>query len=57
HHHHFICTNCGKVIELKMCPLNYFEKQVPGAKIQSHNFELYGLCAECQQHADRLKNA
>ncbi|MEO2873075.1 transcriptional repressor, partial [Lacticaseibacillus paracasei] len=37
--------------------LNYFEKQVPGAKIQSHNFELYGLCAECQQHADRLKNA
>ena len=57
HHHHFICTNCGKVIELKMCPLNYFEEQVPGAKIQSHNFELYGLCAACQEHADRLKNA
>ena len=57
HHHHFICTNCGKVIELQMCPLNYFEEQVPGAKIQSHNFELYGLCAACQEHADRLKNA
>ncbi|MBM6411876.1 transcriptional repressor, partial [Lacticaseibacillus paracasei] len=24
---------------------------------QSHNFELYGFCAACQEHADRLKNA
>ncbi len=22
HHHHFICSNCGKVIELKDCPLS-----------------------------------
>ena len=21
HHHHFICQNCGKVIELQMCPV------------------------------------
>lgn len=47
HHHHFICTRCHRVQELKMCPLGYFEQQVPGAQIASHNFELYGLCAAC----------
>ncbi|MFD1430172.1 Fur family transcriptional regulator [Lacticaseibacillus mingshuiensis] len=47
HHHHFICTNCHRVQELQMCPLDYFEDQVPGAKISSHNFELYGICADC----------
>lgn len=47
HHHHFICTNCHRVQELKSCPLGYYEAQVPGAQIQSHSFELYGLCADC----------
>ncbi|WP_125710190.1 Fur family transcriptional regulator [Lacticaseibacillus porcinae] len=47
HHHHFICTNCHRAQELQMCPLGFFEAQVPGAKIASHNFELYGLCADC----------
>lgn len=23
HHHHFICNQCGKVQELKMCPLSF----------------------------------
>ncbi|MFD1440338.1 Fur family transcriptional regulator [Lacticaseibacillus hegangensis] len=53
HHHHFICTNCHRVQEVKMCPLEYFEDQLPGAKIASHNFELYGLCAECAQKLGR----
>lgn len=47
HHHHFICRNCGKVQELKMCPLDYFQDQLPGCEVQDHHFELYGLCAEC----------
>lgn len=47
HHHHFICTRCHRVQELEMCPLGFFEEQVPGAQITSHNFELYGLCADC----------
>lgn len=53
HHHHFICTNCHRVQEVKMCPLEYFEDQLPGAKIASHNFELYGLCAACAQKLGR----
>ena len=47
HHHHFICTQCHRVQELEMCPLDFFENQIPGAKIESHNFELYGVCATC----------
>lgn len=51
HHHHFICQNCGKTVPLKMCPLDYFEKQLPGYKINEHVFELQGLCAECKTSA------
>ncbi|WP_125703813.1 Fur family transcriptional regulator [Lacticaseibacillus daqingensis] len=47
HHHHFICQNCHRVQELTMCPLGYFENQLPGATIAGHKLELYGLCADC----------
>ncbi|WP_208560135.1 Fur family transcriptional regulator [Marinilactibacillus kalidii] len=47
HHHHFICTNCGKTIGLKDCPLDMFADQLPGCKVVSHRFELFGLCDEC----------
>ncbi|WP_295731286.1 Fur family transcriptional regulator [uncultured Limosilactobacillus sp.] len=51
HHHHFICQNCGKVQEIKMVNFDYadYQKQLPGAKITGHSFELYGYCAECQR--------
>lgn len=48
HHHHFICTNCGKTRELKMCPLDMFENQLPGCEVTSHRFELFGMCEECK---------
>lgn len=48
HHHHFICTNCGKTKELEMCPLDLFETQIPGCEITSHRFELFGMCEDCQ---------
>ncbi|MEE6657964.1 transcriptional repressor [Pediococcus acidilactici] len=51
HHHHFICNQCGKVQELKMCPLSFFSDQLPGAEITGHHFELYGVCAECAENA------
>lgn len=47
HHHHFICTSCGKVQELEKCPMEQFEKQLPGCKISGHKFEIYGICADC----------
>lgn len=51
HHHHFICQNCGKVQEIQMPDLDYdfYQQQLPGAKITGHSFELYGYCAECRR--------
>lgn len=49
HHHHFICDKCGKVIELKRCPIDYFAIQIPDCEIQSHQFELSGLCGDCKK--------
>lgn len=49
HHHHFICTNCGKVQELAQCPMEQFQRQLPGCKINGHKFEIYGICAECYE--------
>lgn len=50
HHHHFICSNCGKVIELKDCPLSKeITDQLGGCKVTGHLFQIYGLCPECVQ--------
>ncbi|WP_309544215.1 Fur family transcriptional regulator [Alloiococcus otitis] len=49
HHHHFICKNCGQTREIDACPLDYFQVQLPGCEIQSHRFEVYGLCEKCNQ--------
>lgn len=51
HHHHFICTNCGRTVSLDMCPLDYFEAQLPGFEIKNHKFELQGLCDRCAKKA------
>lgn len=48
HHHHFICTQCGKTKEIDDCPLDAFKTQLPGCEINSHRFELFGKCEECQ---------
>lgn len=53
HHHHFVCRCCGAVSELKMCPLRFFEDQLPGYVIETHNIELSGLCNKC---ASKQKN-
>lgn len=47
HHHHFICTSCGKVQELAECPMDQFARQLPGCKISGHKFEIYGICVDC----------
>lgn len=58
HHHHIICTNCGKVVdyedftqkEIKF--LKELEEDISkkyNFKIKNHQLYFYGLCRECKK--------
>jgi Fur family transcriptional regulator, ferric uptake regulator len=57
HHHHLLCTGCGKVTDVTPSP--GFEQQVTGAvttvtsaegfQAHSHRLDILGLCASCQR--------
>jgi Fur family ferric uptake transcriptional regulator len=50
HHHHLVCSGCGKVVDFTNCNLAETEKrlaQESGFNINSHLLEFYGLCREC----------
>ncbi|HEU4965254.1 MAG TPA: Fur family transcriptional regulator [Bacilli bacterium] len=48
HHHHYICTQCGKTEVVDDCPMDALELKAPsGFHIKSHRFEIFGQCADC----------
>jgi Fur family transcriptional regulator, ferric uptake regulator len=50
HHHHLICTNCGKLADVKLPEKNLsktFLKNHGFAKITDHSLEFFGLCSSC----------
>ncbi|RAP29439.1 hypothetical protein DID76_04080 [Candidatus Marinamargulisbacteria bacterium SCGC AG-414-C22] len=53
HHHHFICNECHAAFCLTGCHVNLnnmtFDNMLPsnGFQINSHDFNLYGLCDSC----------
>lgn len=52
HHHHLVCTECGRTECIDICPMiNSYQQEADkkGFKITGHVFELYGLCRECQK--------
>jgi len=53
HHHHLICTRCGKIVEFQ-CPemIEKWQEEIArhhGFILESHTHELYGVCATCQK--------
>jgi Fur family ferric uptake transcriptional regulator len=57
HHHHIICTRCGKIIDysdsldeelalVRKAEENLVQKY--NFVVQDHNIEFYGLCKDCQ---------
>ena len=48
HHHHLICTTCGRV-EPAECPIEAATPQgaLEGFVITGHEVTLYGLCPDC----------
>jgi Fur family ferric uptake transcriptional regulator len=51
HHHHLICTNCGRVEDIRECGMEEVENKLQKRTafiIKQHNAEFFGLCAKCQ---------
>jgi Fur family ferric uptake transcriptional regulator len=52
HHHHVVCTECGRIEEIQECSVGALEKKVlresvQFTKINTHNLEFFGACKEC----------
>jgi Fur family ferric uptake transcriptional regulator len=51
HHHHLVCTDCGRVEDLDQCAVLDALKEVAdasGYEIAGHWLELYGRCSSCR---------
>ena len=56
HHHHLICSDCGKVIDFTDCNLDKLEHRLAqenNFKISSHLLEILGQCRHCSRAARR----
>ena len=54
HHHHLICSNCGRVINFTGCELEELQQSLSketGFRIDGHLLEFIGLCQTCQKDA------
>ena len=52
HHHHLICSNCGKVVDFPGCKLEEAQQVLSkqtGFRIDGHLLEFIGLCQACQK--------
>jgi len=52
HHHHLICSNCGKVIDFTGYDLGEIQERLSkgtGFRIDGHLLEFIGLCQACQK--------
>ncbi len=54
-HHHLICKNCSKIIEVKEDLLDNIEKSIESAynfSILDHDVKFYGICEECNKNKE-----
>ena len=52
HHHHIICSNCGRVADFTGHNLDELERRLTresGFRIDDHMLEFTGLCRPCQE--------
>ena len=51
HHHHLVCTNCGRVEDFSNCDVNALVRDLQKAtqyEIEAHWLEVYGRCQSCR---------
>ena len=54
HHHHLVCTKCGRTEEIDGGPIEKWARQVAdtyGFQLTGHDAEIFGVCAKCQAAA------
>lgn len=50
HHHHIVCSSCGRVADIEGCDIRTLGRQAAastGYRVDTHRVELYGLCPSC----------
>ena len=50
HHHHLICRNCGKTVEIRADAVEVWAREVAaqhGFRDPQHVVDVFGLCADC----------
>jgi Fe2+ or Zn2+ uptake regulation protein len=50
HHHHVICSGCGRTADVDDAGLQAVTSQIArrtGFRIDAHRLEMFGLCADC----------
>ncbi len=51
HHHHLVCSQCGRAVDFASCDLSLLEQrlsQETGFTIEGHLLELHGRCPDCR---------
>lgn len=59
-HHHMVCTKCGSSVEFFSPEIGALEHQISrryAYQATRHTFQIYGLCAACQQNVSKRRRA
>ena len=51
HHHHLVCTDCGRVEDFSQCDVESLVRDLQKAtqyEVQAHWLEVYGRCQSCR---------
>ncbi len=54
HHHHVVCTRCGRTAEVEDCGMTSVAREVArrsGYRVEEHRLELFGVCPACLSDA------
>lgn len=54
HHHHLVCTNCGRSEEIDGGPVEEWAKQTAekfGFELSGHDAEIFGVCWTCRENS------
>ena len=52
HHHHLVCSECGRVVDFTDCDVGELEQrltQETGFRMEAHLLEFLGCCPDCQK--------